>query len=66
MPHYIAPTKDMQYVLNDALDIKNTSIPGYAAFAADFLSAILGEAGNITSQVLAHPNSHTAKVGVHF
>ena len=38
MPHYNAPTKDMQYVLNDVLDVKNSSIPGYADLDADSLS----------------------------
>ena len=66
MPHYIAPTKDMQYVLNDVLDVKNSSIPGYADLDADFLSAILDEAGKITSQVLAPLNAVGDQEGCHF
>ena len=66
MPHYIAPTKDMQYVLNDVLDVKNSSIPGYADLDADFLSAILEEAGKITSQVLAPLNALGDQEGCHF
>ena len=66
MPHYIAPTKDMQYVLNDVLDVKNSSIPGYADLEADFLSAILEEAGKITSQVLAPLNAVGDQEGCHF
>ena len=66
MPHYIAPTKDMQYVLNDVLDVKNSSIPGYADLDADFLSAILEEAGKITSQVLAQLNAVGDQEGCHF
>jgi alkylation response protein AidB-like acyl-CoA dehydrogenase len=66
MPHYIAPTKDMQYVLNDVLDVKNSSIPGYADLDADFLSAILEEAGKITSQVLAPLNAAGDQEGCHF
>ena len=66
MPHYIAPTKDMQYVLNDVLDVKNSSIPGYADLDADFLSAILEEAGKITSQVLAPLNAVGDQEGCHF
>ena len=66
MPHYIAPTKDMQYVLNDVLDVKNLSIPGYADLDADFLSAILEEAGKITSQVLAPLNAVGDQEGCHF
>ena len=66
MPHYNAPTKDMQYVLNDVLDVKNSSIPGYADLDADFLSAILEEAGKITSQVLAPLNAVGDQEGCHF
>jgi alkylation response protein AidB-like acyl-CoA dehydrogenase len=66
MPHYIAPTKDMQYVLNDVLDVKNSSIPGYADLDADFLSAIFEEAGKITSQVLAPLNAVGDQEGCHF
>ena len=66
MPTYIAPTKDMQYVLNDVLDVKNSSIPGYADLDADFLSAILEEAGKITSQVLAPLNAVGDQEGCHF
>jgi len=66
MPHYIAPTKDMQYVLNDVLDVKNSSIPGYADLDADFLTAILEEAGKITSQVLAPLNAVGDQEGCHF
>ena len=66
MPHYIAPTKDMQYVLNDVLDVKNSSIPGYADLDTDFLSAILEEAGKITSQVLAPLNAVGDQEGCHF
>jgi alkylation response protein AidB-like acyl-CoA dehydrogenase len=66
MPHYIAPTKDMQYVLNDVLDVKNSSIPGYSDLDADFLSAILEEAGKITSQVLAPLNAVGDQEGCHF
>lgn len=66
MPHYIAPTKDMQYVLNDVLDVKNSCIPGYADLDADFLSAILEEASKITSQVLAPLNAVGDQEGCHF
>jgi alkylation response protein AidB-like acyl-CoA dehydrogenase len=56
----------MQYVLNDVLDVKNSSIPGYADLDADFLSAILEEAGKITSQVLAPLNAVGDQEGCHF
>ena len=66
MPHYIAPTKDMHYVLKNVLDVKNSSIPGYADLDADFVSAILEEAGKITSQVLAPLNAVGDQEGCHF
>lgn len=66
MPHYIAPTKDMQFVLNDVLDVKNSSIPGYSDLDSDFLSAILEEAGKITSQVLAPINASGDQQGCQF
>ena len=66
MPHYIAPTKDMQFVLNDVLDVKNSSIPGYSDLDSEFLSAILEEAGKITSQVLAPINASGDQQGCQF
>ena len=66
MAHYIAPTKDMQYVLNDILDVQNSSIPGYSDLDTDFLSAILEEAGKITSQVLAPLNAVGDQEGCHY
>ncbi|NCW60042.1 MAG: acyl-CoA dehydrogenase [Rhodobacteraceae bacterium] len=48
------------------LDVKNSSIPGYADLDADSLSAILEEAGKITSQVLAPLNAVGDQEGCHF
>jgi len=56
MPIYIAPTKDMNFVLHDVLKISESSIPGYADLDRDFTSAILEEAGKITSEVVAPLN----------
>ena len=66
MPHYIAPRKDMQYVLNYVLDVKNSSIPGYSDLDADFLYTILEEAGKFTSQVLAPLNAAGDQEGCQF
>ena len=52
MPTYTAPTKDMQFVLHDVLNIAGSEIPGYAELEADFTSAILEEAGKISTEVL--------------
>ncbi|MGH1353483.1 MAG: acyl-CoA dehydrogenase family protein, partial [Thalassovita sp.] len=56
MPSYTAPVKDMQFVLHDLLKISQSDIPGYADLEADFTSAVLEEAGKITSEVLAPLN----------
>jgi len=56
MPSYTAPTKDMQFVLHDLLKISQSDIPGYQDLDADFTSAVLEEAGKITSEVVARLN----------
>ncbi|WP_323790043.1 acyl-CoA dehydrogenase C-terminal domain-containing protein [Thalassovita sp.] len=56
MPSYTAPTKDMQFVLHDLLNVSQSDIPGYADLEPDFTSAVLEEAGKITSEVLAPLN----------
>ncbi|MEP2641155.1 acyl-CoA dehydrogenase C-terminal domain-containing protein [Roseobacter sp.] len=57
MPRYTAPTKDMQFVLHDVLKVTEQSIPGYDELDADFTSAILEEAGKLTSDVLTPLNA---------
>ena len=57
MPSYTAPTKDIQFVLHDLLNVTASDIPGYADLEADFTSAILEEAGKLTSEVLAPLNT---------
>ncbi|MEP3845440.1 MAG: acyl-CoA dehydrogenase C-terminal domain-containing protein [Paracoccaceae bacterium] len=57
MPSYTAPTKDAQFVLHDVLKITESGIPGYDELEADFTSAILEEAGKISSEVLAPLNA---------
>ena len=56
MPSYAPPTKDMQFILHDVLNITGSNIPGYDELEADFTSAILYEAGKLTSEVLAPLN----------
>ena len=56
MPQYTPPTKDMQFVLHDVLEISKSSTPGYDELDADFTSAVLEEAGKISSEVLAPLN----------
>ncbi|WP_299153457.1 acyl-CoA dehydrogenase C-terminal domain-containing protein [uncultured Tateyamaria sp.] len=56
MPSYTPPTKDMQFILHDVLNVTEAGIPGYDELEADFTSAILEEAGKLTSGVLAPLN----------
>jgi len=56
MPSYTAPTRDMQFILHDVLEISASQTPGYEDLDRDFTAAILGEAGKIASEVLAPLN----------
>tara|TARA_R110002020_G_scaffold358559_3_gene570920 strand:+ start:14195 stop:15946 length:1752 start_codon:yes stop_codon:yes gene_type:complete len=53
----------MQFVLHDVLNVSASSVPGYADLEADFTSAILEEAGKLTSDVLAPLNAVGDKEG---
>ena len=57
MPSYTAPTKDLQFVLHDVLKVTESKTPGYDELEPDFTSAILEEAGKLTSEVLAPLNA---------
>jgi len=57
MPSYIAPTKDLQFVLHDVLHVSDSDTPGYTELEADFTAAVLEEAGKLTSEVLAPLNA---------
>lgn len=56
MPSYTAPTKDMNFILHDLLNVSQSDLPGYDELEADFTKAVLEEAGKITSEVLAPLN----------
>ncbi len=56
MPSYSAPTKDMHFVLHELLNVESADIPGYDDLSPEFTSAVLEEAGKITSEVLAPLN----------
>ncbi len=56
MPIYAAPSKDIQYVLQDVLNLSAQDIPGYGDLEADFTAAVLEEAGKLASEVLAPLN----------
>ena len=52
MPSYTAPVKDMQFVLHEVLNVTAQDVPGYDELDADFTSAILEEAGKVSTEVL--------------
>jgi alkylation response protein AidB-like acyl-CoA dehydrogenase len=56
----------MEFVLNDVLKVQSAGIQGYEELEAEFISAILNEAGKITSEVLAPLNAVGDKEGCHF
>ena len=56
MPSYTAPTKDLAYILHDVLNVSKSDIPGYGELEPDFTSAVLEEAGKLTSEVIAPLN----------
>ncbi|WP_417271060.1 acyl-CoA dehydrogenase C-terminal domain-containing protein [Celeribacter sp.] len=63
MPSYTAPTKDIQYVLHDLLNVSGSDIPGYGDLEPEFTEAILEAAGQISSEVLAPLNAVGDKEG---
>ena len=63
MPSYTAPTKDIQYILHDVLDIAGTDVPGYGDLEPGFTAAVLDEAGKIAAEVLAPLNPVGDRLG---
>ncbi len=57
MPQYVAPVKDMQFLLHQVMGIGHSDIPGYSDLDRDFTAAILDEAGRFATEVLAPLNA---------
>jgi len=57
MTRYIAPVKDMQFILQDVLKVSDSEIPGYDELERDFTNAILEEAGKLATDVLEPLNA---------
>jgi hypothetical protein len=57
MTTYTAPVKDMQFLLQDVLNVSEAGVPGYEDLDAAFTSAVLEEAGKLASEVLAPLNA---------
>jgi len=56
MPSYTAPLTDMQFLLNEVMQVSAQSVPGYDALEPDFTGAVLAEAGKLAQEVLAPLN----------
>ena len=65
MPFYQAPTKDMNFVLHDVLNISQADIPGYDELDSDTTQAILEEAAKLCENVLAPLNKVGDEEGCH-
>ena len=68
MGQYIAPTRDMQFVLHELLDVENElkQLPAYADIDADIINQVLEEGGKFTSQVLFPLNHSGDREGCHY
>jgi len=65
MPDYVAPTRDMEFVLFDLLDAESTwrRIPALAEVTRDVVAAVLEEGGRIASERLAPINASGDRAG---
>ncbi|WP_417589526.1 acyl-CoA dehydrogenase C-terminal domain-containing protein [Pararhodobacter oceanensis] len=57
MTRYIAPVKDMQFILHDVLKANDLDIPGYDELEPEFTNAIFEEAGKLATEVLEPLNA---------
>ncbi len=63
MPSYIAPVKDMQFLLHEVLNISQADIPGYGDLDQGFTGAVLDEAAKVAQDILAPLNPVGDKEG---
>ncbi|WCR09967.1 acyl-CoA dehydrogenase C-terminal domain-containing protein [Paracoccus stylophorae] len=56
MHSYSPPVRDLQFVLQDLLNIPDSGLPGHADLDPDFTEAILEAAGKLASEVMAPLN----------
>ncbi len=54
---YVAPVKDMQFLLHQVMAVTGSDIPGYGDLDSGFTGAVLEEAGKLASDVLAPLNA---------
>lgn len=62
MSHYTPPLQDMQFVLNELVDLSGiAALPGYGEATPDLARAVLEEAGVFASEVIA-PLNHSGDI----
>ena len=66
MPIYTAPTKDLQFVMHDLLNVTAAATPGYGDLDADFTAAVFAAAGKLANNVLAPLNAVGDREGCTF
>ena len=52
MPNYAAPTKDIEFILFDVTNVSASPIPGYCDLDPALVSALVHEAGKISTDIL--------------
>ena len=57
MTIYTAPTRDMQFLLHDVLQVSAADLPGHADLDREFTEAILEAAGQLASDMLVPLNA---------
>ena len=68
MGQYIAPLRDMQFVLHELLNVEQhlKELPRYADIDTDIINQVLDEGGKFTSQILFPLNHSGDREGCHF
>lgn len=57
MPRYTPPVRDINFILQDVLNVAGSNIPGYEDLDEEFVSAVLNESGKLCEEVLAPLNT---------
>ncbi len=67
MGQYVAPIRDMQFVLHEFLNVAEQlkELPAHADTDADIINAVLEEGGKFTSEVLFPLNHSGDREGCH-
>jgi alkylation response protein AidB-like acyl-CoA dehydrogenase len=68
MGQYIAPRRDMQFVLHELLDVENEfkALPAFSEIGKDVVDQVLGQAAKFTAEVLFPLNQSGDHEGCHF